>query len=68
VVVASVEEEASMVVVLVVAVVSMGEGSVVVFMAVAFVPAVLQADLACAAVESALAERASQVAFRTLLA
>ena len=57
-----------MVVVLVVAVVSMGEGSVVVFMAVAFVPVVLQADLARAAVESALAERASQVAFRTLLA
>src|SRR5206468_11352980 len=55
-----------MAVVLVVAVVSMGEDSVVVFMAAASAVAVLQAESACAAVESALAERASQVAFRTL--
>jgi len=64
VVVASVEAEASMVV----AVVSMGEDSVVVFMAAASALAVLQAESACAAVESALAERASQAAPRTLLA
>ena len=36
--------------------------------AVGFVVAVLGAESAAAAVESALAERASQVAFRTLLA
>jgi len=54
-----VEEEASMVVVLAVAAVSM---------AVGFVVAVLGAESAAAAVESALAERASQVAFGTLLA
>ena len=47
-----------MVVVLAVAAVSM---------AVGFVVAVLGAESAAAAVESALAERASQVAFRTLL-
>jgi len=63
---ASVVVVASMAVVLVVAVVSMGEDSVVVFMAAASAVAVLQAESACAAVESALAERASQVAFRTL--
>jgi hypothetical protein len=51
-----------------VAVVSMGEGSVVAFTAAAFVVAVLQAESACAVVESALAEGASQVAFGTLLA
>jgi len=60
---ASVEAEASMVV----AVVSMGEDSVVVFMAASAL-AVLQAESACAAAESALAERASQAAPRTLLA
>jgi len=48
-----------MVVVLVVAVVSMAAASAL---------AVLQAESACAAVESALAERASQEAPRTLLA
>ena len=48
-----------MVVVLAVAAVSMAAG---------FVVAVLGAESAAAAVESALAERASQVAFRTLLA
>ena len=57
-----------MVVVLAVAAVSMEEDSVVVFMAAASAVAVLQAESACAAVESALAERASQVAFGTLLA
>jgi len=65
---ASVVVVASMAVVLVVAVVSMGEDSVVVFMAAASALAVLQAESACAAVESALAERASQAASRTLLA
>ena len=55
-----------MVVVLVVAVVSMGEDLVVVFMAAASALAVLQAESACAAVESALAERTFQVAFLTL--
>jgi len=62
-------EAASVVVVasmVVAAVVSMGEDSVVVFMAAASAVAVLQAESACAAVESALAERAFQVAFRTL--
>ena len=57
-----------MVAVLLVAVVSMGEDSVVVFMAAASALAVLQAESACAAVESALADRASQAATRTLLA
>src|SRR5206468_10482252 len=52
---------------MVVAVVSMGEDSVVVFMAASAL-AVLQAESACAAAESALAERASQAAPRTLLA
>jgi len=51
---------------MVVAVVSMGEDSVAVFMAAASTLAVLQAESACAAVESALEERASQAAFRTL--
>ena len=55
-----------MVVVLVVAVVSMGEDSVVVFMAAASAVAVLQVESACAAVESALAEHTSQVAVGTL--
>ena len=53
---------------MVVAVVSMGGDSVVVFMAAASALAVLQAESACAAAESALAERASQAAPRTLLA
>ena len=53
---------------MVVAVVSMGEDSVVVFMAAASALAVLQAESACAAVELALADRASQAAIRTLLA
>jgi hypothetical protein len=51
-----------------VAVVSMEEGSVVVSTVAALAVAVLQAESACAAAESALAERASQVAFGTLLA
>ena len=57
---------ASMAVVLVVAVVSMGEDSVVVFMVAASTLAVLQAESACAGVESALAERTPQVGLRTL--
>jgi hypothetical protein len=65
VVVASVEAEASMVVVLVVAV-----STVVALAAVAalWLPDTSEAESACAAVESALAERASQAAPRTLLA
>jgi hypothetical protein len=69
---AAVVEEASVVVasmvaaVSAVAVVSMEEVSVVVSTAVTFVAAVLEAESACAAVESALAERASRVAFQTL--
>jgi hypothetical protein len=64
-----VEGEASMVVVVsAVAVVSMGEVSVVVSTAVAFVAAILEGESAAAEVESASAERASQVEFRTLLA
>ena len=52
--------------------VSMGEVSVVGSTAVALVvplwlPDTLEAELAAAGAESALAERASQVAFRTLL-
>jgi hypothetical protein len=61
-------EVVSTAVVLAVAVVSMGEGSVVVFMVAASALAVLQAESACAAVESALADPASQAATRTLLA
>ena len=45
---------------------SMGEDPVVVFMAAASALAVLQAESACAAAESVLAERTSQVALRTL--
>ena len=68
-----VAEEASMVVVLAVAVVSMGEVSVVVSTAVAFVAAVwlpdtLEAESEAAVVESALAERTFQVGLQTLLA
>ena len=48
--------------------VSMEEVSVVVSTAVAFVAAVLEAESAAAAVESALAEHAPHVKFRTLLA
>jgi hypothetical protein len=66
-------EEASMVVVLAVAVVSMGEVSVVVSTAVAFVvalwlPDTLEAESGAAVVESALAERTFQVGLQTLLA
>jgi hypothetical protein len=64
---------AFMVVVLAVAVVSMGEVSVVVSTAVAFVvalwlPDTLEAESGAAVVESALAERAFQVGLQTLLA
>ena len=54
------------VVVSAVAVVSMGEVSVVVSTAVAFVAAVLEAESAVAAAESALVEHTSQVALGTL--
>ena len=68
-----VAEEASMVVVLAVAVVSMGEVSVVVSTAVAFVvalwlPDTLEAGSGAAVVESALAERTFQVGLQTLAA
>jgi hypothetical protein len=46
----------------------MGEDSVVVYIPAASGLAVLQAESACAAVESALADRAPQAATRTLLA
>ena len=55
-----------MVVVSAVAVVSMGEVSLVVSTAVAFVAAVLEAESAAAGVESASAEHTSQVALGTL--
>jgi hypothetical protein len=61
-----------MVVVLAVAVVSMGEVSVVVstvaFVAAVWLPDTLEAESGAAVVESALAERTFQVGLQTLLA
>ena len=60
---ASAEEEASMVVV---AGFTVEVSTAVAFMVALWVPGTLEAESAAAAVESALAQRASQAAFRTL--